>query len=48
MGGTVFIESKEGVGTRVTVTLPKDKNVETLKQSLELQSNKDIFGEMNI
>jgi len=48
MGGTVSIESKEGVGTRVTVTLPKDKNVETLKQSLELQSNKDIFGEMNI
>ena len=48
MGGTVSIESKEGVGTRVTVTLPKDKNVETLKQSLELQSDKDIFGEMNI
>jgi len=48
MGGSVSIESKEGVGTTVTVTLPKDKNVKTLKESLELQSRKDIFGEMNI
>ncbi len=48
MGGSVLIESKEGVGTTVTVTLPKDKNVKTLKESLELQNRKDIFGEMNI
>lgn len=48
MGGIVSIESKEGVGTTVTVTLPKDKNVKTLKESLELQNRKDIFGEMNI
>lgn len=48
MGGSVLIESEEGTGTTVTVTLPKDKNVKTLRESLEMQNRKDVFGEMNI
>lgn len=48
MSAEVTIESKIGVGTTVTVRLPKEKNVKTLQESLEILNSQSLFKEMNI
>lgn len=48
MGAQVKIESEVGRGTRVTVELPKDKNVKTMQESLERISTESLIKEMNI
>ncbi len=47
MGASVKIDSAEGVGTTVTVCLPKKRNVKTLKEGLEFQKYNEI-GEMKL
>lgn len=49
MGAEVKVESTLGVGSKITVVLPKEKNVDTLQESLEI-NNKTIntLEEMDI
>lgn len=48
MSAEVDISSEIGKGTKVTVKLPKDKNVKTLQESLEIMNSQGLFKEMNI
>lgn len=48
MGAEVIIESVIGTGSRVTVKLPKDRNVKTLQESLELNERTNSLKEMEI
>ena len=48
MGADVVIESVVGTGSRVTVKLPKDRNVKTLQESLELNERTNALKEMEI
>lgn len=48
MGGELDIQSEVGKGTTVTVTLPKDKNVSTLQESLMSINTQALIKEMNI
>ena len=48
MNGEVEIVSEKGKGTTVTVKLPKDKNIKTLQESLEIMNSQSLLKEMNI
>lgn len=48
MSGEVEIVSEKGKGTTVTVKLPKDKNIKTLQESLEIMNSQSLLKEMNI
>ncbi len=48
MGAEVEVNSEVGKGTKVKVRLPKDRNVKTLKESLNRISVENLIEEMNI
>lgn len=48
MGAAVSIDSEVGRGTKITIKLPKNRNVKTIQESLELNNNKNLFKEMEI
>ena len=48
MNAEVDIQSEPGKGSKVVITLPKDKNVKTLQESLEFQKKTIALEEMEI
>ncbi len=48
MSADIVLESVVGKGSRVTVKLPKDRNVKTLQESLELNERTNSLKEMEI
>jgi len=48
MNAEVDIQSEPGKGSKVVITLPKDKNVKTLQESLEFQEKTIALEEMEI